>query len=325
MTRRLAAAGFALTGFLSLAAPPAHADFRLEREMTLAPGGKFVLDSSLGKVVLVGDSPAGARIVITSERDRLDERFDFRFEETTGLAKVTIARKGGWLSSFFDGGWFRGLGARIEIHVPHATTLELGTSGGGIDVSQLRGDAVLSSSGGGVRAADVEGRIDASSSGGGVDLERITGDVVAESSGGGIDAAQIDGAVRAESSGGGVALTGIHGDVRAESSGGGVRVREAHGRVEATSSGGPVSVAFAAGNDRGGDIDSSGGGVDVEIDPRVSLSLDASASGGSVHCDLPVTVQGRLSRSSVHGHLNGGGAALRVSSSGGGVRIGAGR
>ena len=91
--------------------------------------------------------------------------------------------------------------------------------------------------------------------------------------------------------------------------------------MEAHSSGGPVTVAFAAGNGRGGDLSTSGGGIRAEIDPAVALSIDATASGGGVDADVPLTVRGRISRDALRGELNGGGALLRMSTSGGGVRI----
>ena len=42
---------------------------------------------------------------------------------------------------------------------------------------------------------------------------------------------------------------------------------------------------------------------------------------GAATVDLPVTVQGRLSRNAGSGTLNGGGESLRLRSSGGGVRL----
>jgi len=68
-------------------------------------------------------------------------------------------------------------------------------------------------------------------------------------------------------------------------------------------------------------MDTLGGGVRTEVDPAVALTIDASSSGGSVNADLPVTVQGRIDKNSLRGDLNGGGAVLRLRSSGGGVRI----
>ena len=185
------------------------------------------------------------------------------------------------------GGWFQSFrgNAQIVVELPRTTPVSLETSGGSIELSRL--DAV----------------VQASSSGGGVKIADVHGNVVVESSGGGVD-------VRA-----------VSGDIHASSSGGGVTVAEAGGWVKADSSGGPVHVQFAAGNARGGELDSSGGGVEATMDAVARLDLDASSSGGSVKCDLPVTVQGRVSRDSIVGKLNGGGARLRVRSSGGGIRI----
>jgi hypothetical protein len=82
-----------------------------------------------------------------------------------------------------------------------------------------------------------------------------------------------------------------------------------------------VSAVLRADNSAGGTLSSSGGGVSVDIDPGARFSIDASSSGGSVSCDLPVRRQGKESRTSLRGDLNGGGAPLHVRSSGGGIRI----
>ncbi len=55
-----------------------------------------------------------------------------------------------------------------------------------------------------------------------------------------------------------------------------------------------MTVRFAAGNNRGGVLSTSGGGVRTELDPSVALTIDASSSGGNVDADLPVTIQGRV-------------------------------
>ena len=115
------------------------------------------------------------------------------------------------------------------------------------------------------------------------------------------------GSLTATTSGGGVDIDGVGGELFASTSGGGVEIRGAGARVEAHSSGGPVTVRFAAGNNRGGVLSTSGGGVRTEIDPRVALTIDASSSGGNVESDVPVTIQGRIDKDSLRGELNGGG------------------
>lgn len=275
--------------------------FRLEKSFDLAAGDRFVLNSGIGGVTLRGVAGRRASIVVTSNREDLGERFDFRFEHEGGRLSMIVDRKGkGLLSSWFQG--FRGR-VQIAVDVPRATPVEIETAGGGIDIS------------------DLDASVKAGSSGGGVRVVSVRGEVRLDSSGGGVDAENIDGPAYAESSGGSVSLRSVSGDVQASSSGGGVDIRDAGGRVKADSSGGPVRVRFAAGNAKGGAIDSSGGGVVATVDPSVSLDVDASSSGGSVNCDVPVTVQGRVSRDSMQGKLNGGGAVLRLRSSGGGISI----
>jgi hypothetical protein len=308
-----------LCGGLLLAAPAAAA-FRLEKTLPLAPGGELVVDTAGGGITVTSGAGDGARIVVTSDRDREDveDRYTFEFSSAPGRAKVLNRRRPGF-SHWFN---WRGMGLHFEIQVPKRTRVDLESSGGGIRVSGLEGDARLRSSGGAVRAADLTGDVEARSSGGGVDVRRIRGDVRVSSSGGGVTVEQVVGDVEAGSSGGGVDVTSVSGDVNAESSGGGVDLADIGGRVTAESSGGPVSVVLAAEHSAGGNLSSSGGGVHVDVDRHARLSIDASSSGGSVVCDLPVLVQGKISRTSLRGELNGGGAPLVVRSSGGGIRIG---
>jgi DUF4097 and DUF4098 domain-containing protein YvlB len=113
----------------------------------------------------------------------------------------------------------------------------------------------------------------------------------------------------------------VEGDVNAETSGGSIHIEDADGRVVAKTSGGSVEVRFDRGNDKGGELETSGGSVRAAIDPKVNLNIDASASGGNVRSELPITMVGAISHSSVHGTLGSGGAELRMHTSGGSVQI----
>ena len=224
----------------------------------------------------------GRRATIVVTSDRQDLAEHYTFGFTHESGELKLrVRKP--MGSWFH--WSSSANVKIVVEVPRTTPVALETSGGGIHVSSLDAAVRASSSGGGIKIADVRGE------------------------------------VFAESSGGGITLQAVSGDIQASSSGGGVTIEEAAGRVKAESSGGPVRVLFAAGNAKGGDLDSSGGGVVATVDSVAGIDLDASSSGGSVTCDLPVTIQGRISRNNVVGKLNGGGAPLRLRSSGGGITI----
>jgi DUF4097 and DUF4098 domain-containing protein YvlB len=314
----------ALSVGLVLLATPARADFKSERRLALAPGGTFTLDADVGAVTLTGDSTSGATVTVTSRRDDFNELYDMQFDEKAGSVTVTVKRRGSRLRGFWNGEWI-GDNTHFAIQVPSKTTVNIKTSGGSIEASRLAGRLAIRASGGSLRVEETEGNVEGTTSGGSIRMRDVRGDVVASTSGGSIDITGVRGSLRATTSGGGIAIDTVSGELYASTSGGGVQVRGAGGRVAAHSSGGSVTVRFAAGNNRGGELSTSGGGVRTEVDPSVALTIDASSSGGGVDSELPITGQGPKepfrSSTSLRGDLNGGGAVLRLRSSGCGVRI----
>lgn len=299
---------------VALVAAPAGADTRIEKDLKLAPGGEFRLETDLGAVTITGSPDSGAHIVVTSQRKDLDDLLTFRWEEGSGSATV-IAKKKHPMSWFSD----HGDHVEYEIRVPTETRLSVDTSGGAIKISNLKGTARLGTSGGGIKVSSLTGDLNAETSGGSIDLRDLKGKVRVETSGGGITGVNLDGAVHAESSGGPIELEKVTGDVSAETSGGGIRITDAGGRIEADTSGGSIEASFTKGNSRGGTLETSGGGIEVSVDPEADLSIQAS--GNSVKTDLPLRVQGEISRGHLTGSLGKGGNTLRLHTSGGSVRI----
>ena len=226
------------TAWLSNA--PATADFRMEKQLALAPGGELVVSSEGGGITVVGDSPGGVHVVLTSEDDDVADRYDFAFDAQPGRATISARRKRG------TGSWWGwgGHGVRIEVHAPRQTDVDLRSSGGGLRVSRVAGDVRLRSSGGGLRVMDVEGTVDGESSGGSITAHRVQGDLRLDTSGGGVEVVEVIGNVEAGSSGGGITVENVAGDVDVSTSGGGVRVSllpSARVTLDASSSGGSVT------------------------------------------------------------------------------------
>jgi len=299
---------------LLLGVASARAETRIEKDLKLSPGGAFHLETSMGKVTVTGSSEAGAHVVITSKRKDLDELMTFRFEEGDNSVSV-VARKKHSLSWFSD----HGSSVQFEIRVPAETRLSIDTSGGAIAISGIRAAAKVETSGGGIDVRDLVGDLDGDTSGGSIHLRDIKGRVRVETSGGGISGASLDGSIHAHSSGGSIGLERVTGDIECDTSGGGIRIVEAGGRVHADTSGGGIEASFARGNSHGGLLESSGGGIEVNIDPAADLLIDAS--GNSVRSELPLLVKGELSRGRLQGTLGKGGNTLRLRTSGGSVRI----
>ena len=297
---------------------PALAETRIEKNLKLDPGGKLTVVSDAGSVKVTGSGASGAHVVLTSNRDDLETRFELAFEELPGEVRVTMKKKE---PLAFWSGWFNNSRVSFEIQVPAKTAASVSTGGGHVTLAGLEGNATAETSGGHIDVKDLKGSLLSDTSGGHITLNGISGDAKADTSGGHIEADGIGGSLWAETSGGHIDVANVAKDVHAETSGGSIEIQNAKGRVDADTSGGHVEVGFALGNARGGKIESSGGGITVSIDPKVDLAIDASTSGGSVRSDIPVSVVGKISGSSIKGTLGKGGELLYVHTSGGGVTI----
>jgi len=276
---------------------PALAKSRIEKSLSLEPKGRFVLDSDEGSVNVTGTSSSGARIVITCNRDDMEDYFDFSFEGGAGEARVSARRR------HWDGGWHRNVSLHYEIEVPKETSTDIRTGGGGIRLDGLRGESQLKTSGGSIEVSGLNGNLQADTSGGSIQLREVTGDARIGTSGGGIEVGSLDGSLRAHTSGGPI------------------RIDRVTGYLEAKTSGGSVHANFGRGNTHGGDLETSGGSIEVAVDPSANLEVDASTSGGSVSSDLAIRVVGKISSSSLHGTIGAGGEPLRLHTSGGDIRI----
>jgi len=274
----------------------ATADTHIEKTLKLEPNGRFVLESDVGSVTLVGGSSSGARVVITADRDDFQSRYDVKFEENPGTAGVTVRRRDHW-------GWNEHGSVHFEVEVPSQTQTEIRTGGGSVEISSLHGDSKLKTSGGSIHVTGLNGRLDAQTSGGSIDLREVTGDT------------------RVDTSGGPIEVSALEGSLSAHTSGGSIRIDRVTGYVEAKTSGGPISVNFGRGNTHGGVLETSGGSIEAVLDRSANLDIDASTSGGHVESDLPVRVVGKISGSSLHGSLGSGGETLRLHTSGGSIHI----
>lgn len=296
MKSRAARACLIAAGILILTAP-AWPDSQLTKTLKLDPNGRFVLEADDGSVTLMGSDQPGAIVMVTSNRDDVQDRVDFNFEENPGIVRLTAHRRYWHLFDFF----FERL--NYKIRVPKTTKLEIKTGGGGITIYSMSGDADLKTSGGFIEVSHLQGMLHAHTSGGHIKVEQIQGYTDLETSGGGIEADSVDG------------------QLAADTSGGSIHIDQVTGRVDAHTSGGSIVATLRKGNAHGGLIETSGGSIYIKIDPSVNLDVDASTSGGSVHSSAPLHMVGPASHRALRGTLGSGGELLRVHTSGGSVLI----
>jgi hypothetical protein len=238
----------------------ARADSRIEKNLKLEPGGKFVLEASGGDATVTGTPESGARVVITSNRDDLESLFDFRFEEAPGIARV-VAHKRIMTAPPED---FK---LRFEVQVPTRTSLEMKTGGGDVHASRLEGEFDLHTSGGDVKLSDLTGNVEARTAGGDITLRHVTGDAQVETSGGDVRIDSASGHVEAHTSGGEVEVAFARGNARG-------------GEIE--TSGGSIEVALDPAVNLSLDVSASGGELTTDLPMKVTGRINHSSLQGTL-------------------------------------------
>jgi DUF4097 and DUF4098 domain-containing protein YvlB len=277
-----------------------HGDTKhIDKSFTVAAGGTVRIRMDVGDIRVKASD--GNTVTVSGDlrgRARDLEQFEFTSDQSGNDVTMRGEFKGrGGRTGFGDE-----MDARWTVSVPKAYNVELHTAGGDVEIVGVNGDLRGGTSGGDVRVSDVRGTVELETSGGDVTGERITGPVHLSTSGGEVHAKSIVGDIDLRTSGGDVTAEGIDGAVSARTSGGNVLVN-------------------VAGANKGVKAETSGGDIELVLAKSVGAEIDISTSGGEVTCDIPVTVQGKISEESIRGMVNGGGPKVYAHTSGGNVKV----
>lgn len=123
---------------------------------------------------------------------------------------------------------------------------------------------------------------------------------------------------------GGITINGVSGTIRFETTNGGVRLTDLGGDVRGETRNGGLTVMLAGNrwDGAGLDVETSNGGVTLEIPDNYNADLTTRTNNGSFRSDVPMTVQGELSpRRGISTTLGSGGPPVSVRTTNGGVKI----
>jgi len=175
----------------------------------------------------------------------------------------------------------------IEVRMPKDADLQVRTGDGSIKVNNVTGTVDLHSGDGAISVSSLKGSI------------RIhTGD-------GSIEANEMDGKCDASSGDGRIRLSGRFDVLSAKSGDGSVVVEALHGSKL----------------DSSWSITSGDGGIDVALPPDLPVNIEASSGDGHISTDIPITMEGVISKSRVHGKMNGGGSTLTIHTGDGSIHL----
>ena len=278
---------------LTSCAALAATEEQINTNFNVAPGGSLVVDVDFGSIDVTSGATDEVFVEVwrkVTRKDKADEEQFLRENPVQFLRDgdtVTVRcrqkqEKHRWFN--WNSGGNRAEG-KVTVRVPARFNASLDASGGAIAVSDLNGK------------------------------------VRADTSGGGLKFTRLHGPLNGGTSGGGVTVKNFHGFVSVESSGGGITIENVVGKLRAETSGGPINAVLPSPIPDEVSLESSGGGVTIKVAPDAAFNLDAEASGGGVSCELPITIQGKKKHDELKGPVNGGGPAVKLESSGGGIHV----
>src|SRR4029078_6973355 len=121
---------------------------------------------------------------------------------------------------------------------------------------------------------------------------------------------------------GGVTVDAVDSRIELRTTNGGVKLSRVAGDIEGHTTNGGIDVDLegATWSGSGLDVQTTNGGIRMNIPAQYNAHLETGTRNGNVRIDFPVTVQGSIGKTFAT-DLGSGGPTIRVRTTNGGVRI----
>jgi DUF4097 and DUF4098 domain-containing protein YvlB len=239
------------------------------------------------------DTNDGSVNVSTGDTKQVEFRVEYQGYVLNKSLEIESSQHGDEveLTARIPRGWHFSLGMsrrlHIEVRMPKDADLQVRTGDGSI------------------KANSVTGNIDLHSGDGALTVGALKGAVRLHTGDGSIEAGELDGKCDASSGDGRIRLSGRFDVLSAKSGDGSVSVEAVHGSKL----------------DSDWSITSGDGGIDVALPADLPANVEATSGDGHVTSDIPLTVEGVMSKSRVRGKMNGGGSTLTIHTGDGSIHL----
>jgi DUF4097 and DUF4098 domain-containing protein YvlB len=265
-----------------MAAPTVRAD-DWSKTYPISGHADLHVETDDGAVTITPSDQKEISVHVMTSRYKIGD--EVKIQESQNGDSVQVSVK---LPHFNWGFWgSHGGSLRVEVRVPREANLDVHTGDGNVN------------------SGAVTGRIHIDTGDGNIDANGIKGDILMHTGDGHIQASDLDGTLKVDTGDGHVTIGG-----RFDA----LDVRTGDGNIDASAANGSKIAG-------GWTLHSGDGRINLRVPGDLSADLDAHTGDGSITVDLPVTVAGSLSHSSVHGKLNGGGGTLRLTSGDGSIHV----
>lgn len=215
---------------------------QVEEIFNVSPGGTLDLRTDVGRLIIKTHNQDTVLLEAEIDGKQSDNfKLDHKVKGNDVIITGKLEKREKW-------GWNSNLRVTFEITVPENYNLELRTSGGSIDIADLKGNIDAHTSGGSIDVGNITGKVDLHTSGGSITTEEIYGMIDAHTSGGSIRttfAQQLVDNAELSTSGGSITaylVSDVKIDIKASTSGGRVRSEfDIDGRVKKNSVKGEIN------------------------------------------------------------------------------------
>jgi DUF4097 and DUF4098 domain-containing protein YvlB len=264
-----------------LFAATVHAD-DYAKSFTVSNRASVRVDTNDGSVSITTGDTKQVEFRVEYQGYVLNKSLDIESSQQGDEVELTARIPNKW---HFSLGTIRRL--HIEVRMPKDADLQVRTGDGSI------------------KAVGLSGTIDLHSGDGSLIVSSLKGAVRLHTGDGSIEGRDLDGKCDAVSGDGRIRLTGRFDVLSVRSGDGSVGVEALHGSKL----------------DSGWNIRSGDGGIDVALPGDLPVNIDASTSDGHISSDIPITMEGIISKSRVRGKMNGGGSTLTIHTADGSIHL----
>lgn len=290
-----------------------------------------------GATLIVDIEGAGADITVTPwNKNVIEMRISGLSDEVLRELETSVEGSTVRVELFGEDGWRGFRSARFAFNVPSEVNLDLSTRGGDIIVGGLiTGTVDVATSGGDIEIGDIKGNVDGATSGGDIEVGKVDGKVDLRTSGGDVSAVEVLGDAKLETSGGDIEVGNVKGTLAVATSGGDITVGSVEKTLTAATAGGDISIEDVGGDAKvstaGGDITvgkvsgsaavkTAGGDIELR---GASGKVAAKTAGGDIECvDVTGSLEAATAGGDVYAELNPKGDGMStLETQGGDVRI----
>jgi len=297
---------------------------KFEKTVALAKDGKVFLRNISGDIKVMTWDRAEVKIdaLKISKASSLSKA-----EENAQNVKIEVSEEGNTLriETDYPKMTFKSLKVSVnfDLTVPSQASVDIGSVSGDIGMLKIGGNAKVQAVSGDLLFEDIAGSLKANSVSGNVEVVGAAKGAGCESVSGDVEVQNVNGDVYLKTVSGEISAVQVKGSVEAETVSGDVEldgVTEGR-KIEAKSLSGEVRYRGDIYSDGRYNFKSHSGDITLVIPADSSFDIDAKTFSGDIDSQFDITVSGKISKKSVRGSVNDGGADVEAKTFSGDIHL----